>query len=242
VLREGQVIVGLRAEFARYDDAQDVDHRDLTTSVSAAFQITERVRLDLDLPRHDYDADRYHDEGPGDLSLAVRARPFDGPLEELTLLAGLRLPSGDRGLDRFAGAGAEVVALGRGTTDLFLGAAWSATIAGPVRLGDDLVYVEPLTENDDAPPPGVLLGSPSARAVQNRLRLAVAATDWLEPYLAVTAAWKAEADGPAAAGDSGETLVWVTLGVAALLPGDLTVDVSTRLAHEIVTVGVSKRF
>lgn len=52
--------------------------------------------------------------------------------------------------------------------------------------------------------------------------------------------WKDRASG--VEGDVGETIEWGTLGAVFELPETFSLEVSWRVAHELVSVGVTKRF
>ncbi len=234
-------------------------------------QISTEWRVSISLPYRDFDIDAafpfldVDDRGIGDAAILgswapwvaehdhdehePSAEPHEEPdpdaffdRRRLRLFGGVRLPTGDRDLDLFAGTQGEVVPLGSGTAQLLLGASMNAPVASKFRLFDAFLLTVPLGNNGDEPPPPTRLGSKPAFTIFNRLGVSWTAADWLDVYLALDAQWKDDAHGDAVGGDSGESLAWFTPGVVVHGPSETAFEVSYRTAHELVTISVSKRF
>jgi hypothetical protein len=231
-------------------------------------QLSAEWRMSISLPYRDYDIDAAFpfldvgDHGIGDITILGSWAPWvaehdhdhDEPGHEepdpdaffdrrrIRFFGGFRLPTGDPDLDLFAGTQGEVVPLGSGTAQLLLGASTNAPIAPRFRLFDALLLTIPLGDNNDEPPPPTKLGSKPAFTVFNRLGVSWTALEWLDLYLALDVQWKDDARGDAVGGDSGKSLAWFTPGVVIHGPSETAFEVSYRTAHELMTIGVSKRF
>jgi hypothetical protein len=241
-----------------FEDRRNVDHENLSLSVSASAQLSrmwsvgvtvpvQRLRSFEDPPAVDTD-----ESGVGDISLSVTFRPWDPEGADfvserrLSFIAGLKLPTGNPDLDRFAGSTAEIVPLGSGTTDLHLGLGYAVPLLEELRAFDTFFVSVPLNENDDEPPPGGFLGQKPAFTIINRVGIAWNAAAWIEPFAAFDVQWKDRADGTVVSRDDGGTFLWFTPGVTIRPGGDAEVDLSLQLpidgGHPSITLGISRRF
>ncbi len=207
----------------------------------------QRLQTFEDAPALDTD-----ESGLGDISLSVTFRPWDAegaPLfdaRRLSFIAGMKLPTGDADLDRFAGSTAEIIPLGSGTTDLQLGVGYATEFSGLFRAFDTLLFSIPLNDNDDEPPPGAFLAQKSAFTIFNRAGVAWTAADWIEPFLAFDVQWKSRAGGSAVSEDGGGTFLWLTPGVTvrpgAAMEIDLSVQIPLGDGQPALTLGIGRRF
>jgi hypothetical protein len=230
-----------------------VTHTSATISLDLSAQLTRQVGVGLSVPYRDLETstslaggDREL-RGFGDVTLtglwlATAHDPASDvvPAYDVSFLLGVKLPTGDKSLDKFAGSMGEVVPLGSGTTDLLIGATFSIEAMKRVRLFDSLVVTIPLNDNKDRPPAPMILGFKSVLTVLNRLGVAASVTDSLDLYAALDVQWKDKAKG--VGGDVGETVEWGTMGAVLELSGKASLEVSWRIAHELVSIGVSRRF
>jgi hypothetical protein len=155
------------------------------------------------------------------------ADPFD--LRRISFIGGFRLPTGESDLDRFEGAGGEVVPLGSGTTDLILGTATTAPLSKEWRLFNSLIFSIPFDENDDEPPPGTFLGTKDAFSIFDRLGASLAAGEFADVYAAVDFLWKDRAEGTAVSEDDGGTFFWLTLGTLIKVGGAGSIEASIQI-------------
>jgi len=241
-----------------FEDRRKVEHENLSLSLSANAQISPAWSVGLTVPVQrlqsfeDPPAIDTDESGIGDLSLSVTFRPWDpdgaGAISErrLSFIAGLKLPTGNPDLDRFAGSTAEIVPLGSGTTDLHMGLGYALPLIADVRAFDTLFFSIPLNENDDEPPAGAFLGQKSALTILNRFGAAWSAAEWIEPFVAFDFQWKDRASGSAVSRDDGGTFMWLTPGVTLRPGGAAEVDLSFQIpidgGHPSVTLGIARRF
>lgn len=173
----------------------------------------------------------------GDLTLTGTWSPWAGQADpaafwdhrRLSFIAGLKLPTGDSDLDRFAGAAGEIVPLGTGTTDVLLGAGYGAPLGDSVRLFDTLLLAIPLQNDDREPPPGTFLGSKSAFSVFDRAGVFYSFSETVGAFGALDLLWKARTGGSRVSEDAGGLFVWFSPGVVIKGPGGTLIDLTGQI-------------
>ena len=213
-------------------------HTSAALSLTLGARLSREIEVDLSVPWRDLETDDRELRGIGDITATAVWSPF--PEFNISFLGGLRLPTGDKDLGVFAGSTGEVVPLGNGAWEALLGASYHVQLLDRVRMFTSLVATIPLNDADAVPPAPTVLGSASVNTVQWRVAAAVTVAEPVDLYAALDVQWKDKEAG--VKGDVGETIEWGTLGAVVELPGRLTLEVSWRIAHELVTVGVTRRF
>ncbi len=259
-MESGTFVAQMAARYAFYEDRRDVDHRNLSLVTSLSWQATASLNLSISVPYHSYETEADGagadslEAGVGDLTIAGIWAPWAGEDDReklfdprrLAFLVGLRLPTGEGDLDRFAGVGGEIVPLGSGTTDLLLGGVYRTNLGAGLRAFDALVFSVPLEENDDEPPPGTFLGTKDAFSVFNRAGIAYGVGEAVDVHLALDLLWKGEADGTVVSRDDGGTFLWMTPGATVSLGSGFSLDGSIQIplgnGHPTASVGLSFRF